>query len=156
MNRFFNIAIIFSIFCCGAISAMDRNNELISVKTEKKDNQEGEKLHKLVRDKIPEIYLSKTGKESEIEILHDDAAYLDALNKKLIEEVGEFIESLGENSREREMEEMADVLEVIDAIYAFRGYDKQLIQDCKLAKNQERGGFEKRIMLYFDDYKNKK
>lgn len=110
-------------------------------------------MHKLARDKIPEIILSKTGKPAKIEILHDDAAYLDALNKKLLEEVGEFIESLGENDREREIEEMADVLEVIDAIYAFRSYDKQLIQDCKLAKMQERGGFYKRILLYFDDKK---
>ena len=112
-------------------------------------------MHKLARDKIPEIILKRTGKPAKIEILHDDAAYLDALNKKLLEEVGEFIEALGENSREREMEEMADILEVIDAIYAFRGYDKQLIQDCKLAKNQERGGFYKRILLFLDD-SNKK
>ncbi|KKP28859.1 MAG: hypothetical protein UR12_C0016G0016 [candidate division TM6 bacterium GW2011_GWF2_30_66] len=108
-------------------------------------------MHKLARDKISEIILRETGKEAKIEILHDDAAYLDALRKKLLEEVGEFVESLGENSREREMEEMADVLEVIDAIYAFRGYDKQLIQDCKLAKKEERGGFYKRILLYFED-----
>lgn len=104
-------------------------------------------MAKLVRDKIPEIILEKTGKVPEIEFIKNDKLYVSALCDKLKEETAELIEIIGKNNPEKEIEEIADVLEVLDAIIAFKKHNMQKIQDCKLKKLKERGGFERRIKL---------
>lgn len=68
--------------------------------------------NKLVRDNIPEI-IEKDGKKSVIEIM-DENEFLEELNKKLIEETEEYIE-------DENIEEIADILEVIHGILKAKG-----------------------------------
>jgi len=96
------------------------------------------KYNKLVRDKIPEIIKSKGG----VAITHiaRDAEYWQKLKEKLQEEVNEFIEA--EN-----IEEMADILEVIDAIFNYKKFDEEDLKRVKEKKADERGKFDDKIIL---------
>jgi predicted house-cleaning noncanonical NTP pyrophosphatase (MazG superfamily) len=93
---------------------------------------------KLVRDRIPDI-IRRDGKEA---VTHsaDDKEYWTKLQEKLREEVDEFLEH-------GTTEELADILEVIDAICTHMGFDMVEIDRIKNKKRQERGGFSKRIIL---------
>ena len=93
---------------------------------------------KLVRDRIPEIIESRGGTTQSHEASVEE--YREALRAKLVEEVDEFLES-------GEMEELADVLEVIHALTALHGTPREQLQLIQTKKRDERGGFEKRIIL---------
>ena len=94
--------------------------------------------NKLVRDKIPEI-IEASGKKCDTAVLADkDFLYM--LDKKLGEEVKEYQES-------HEVEELADVLEVIYAIAETKGVSKKQLEDIRAAKAEKRGAFEKKILL---------
>ncbi len=92
--------------------------------------------NKLVRDKIPEI-LQRKGVSYEKRIASPEE-YKEELVKKLVEEVGEFTEA-------GDPEELADVLEVIEALRKLPEYDK--VEDLRLQKREERGGFDEKIIL---------
>ena len=94
--------------------------------------------NKLVRDNIPEI-IENDGKKSVIEIM-DENEFIEELNKKLIEEMNEYIE-------DENIEEIADVLEVIHGILGAKGVSFEEIEKIRLRKKQERGGFDKKIKL---------
>ena len=94
--------------------------------------------NKLVRDKIPEI-IEKSGNTCYTRILTQEE-YLKMLDKKLTEELSEYQES-------KSLEELADLLEVMQAVAKARGADFQQVEEIRLRKRQERGGFEKRILL---------
>ncbi len=96
------------------------------------------KYNKLVRDKIPEYIKIKGG----VPVIHiaGDEEYWQKLKEKLQEEVNEFMES-------ESVEEMADVLEVIDAIIGFKKFDKAELQKVKDKKVDERGRFKDKIIL---------
>ena len=94
--------------------------------------------HKLVRDRIPAIIEAK-GAVCETEIL-SDADYLSMLDRKLDEELAEY-------HRDQSVEELADLMEVIYACAAARGYSKEELESVRAEKAAKRGGFEKRIML---------
>lgn len=96
------------------------------------------KYNKLIRDKIPEIIKSRGG--SAITHIAGNEEYRTKLKEKLQEEVTEFLAA--EN-----MEEMADIIEVIDAICVVWGFDKEALLNVKEKKKADRGGFEKRIIL---------
>jgi predicted house-cleaning noncanonical NTP pyrophosphatase (MazG superfamily) len=96
------------------------------------------KYDKLVRDNIPEIIRQK-GVEPVIHAASEEE-YWSKLKEKLSEEVAEFQEA-------ETQEEMADVLEVIDAIMDFKGFKKDEVEAIKSKKAEERGGFKKRIIL---------
>jgi len=99
---------------------------------------------KLVRDNIPEIIGKNDGVEPAYRVLHDDEEYLNALLKKAAEEARELEHSLEENNLE---EELADLLEIIDAILALKN---KLIVDVRAIQKEKRGtrgGFEKRIFM---------
>ena len=93
-------------------------------------------MGKLVRDKIPEI-IEADGKTPITRIL-DQEEYLAELDTKLNEEVAEY-------QGDKSLEEMADVLEVLFAICEGRGYSIEELMQVKQKKQEERGGFQKRI-----------
>ncbi|OGZ78599.1 MAG: hypothetical protein A2528_01350 [Candidatus Staskawiczbacteria bacterium RIFOXYD2_FULL_37_9] len=96
------------------------------------------KYNKLVRDKIPEYIKSKGG--NPVVHIADDGEYWQKLREKLQEEVGEFLEA--EN-----VEEKADILEVIDAILDFKQFNKNELETVKNKKSGERGKFKDKIIL---------
>ena len=79
--------------------------------------------NKLVRDRIPDI-IRADGHIPQCETL-DTARYLDALEQKLLEEAAEYRQTPC-------MEEMADLMEVIEAICKARGFDPAALQAVKL------------------------
>ena len=95
-----------------------------------------ESYNKLVRDGISKI-LDAKGVPYEKRVASPEE-YKDELVKKLGEEIEEFKADLS-------VEELADVLEVIEAVKRLPEYaDVEKIRQQKLA---ERGGFEQRIIL---------
>lgn len=94
--------------------------------------------NKLVRDKIPEHIASKGG--TAVTHIANEQEYWQKLKEKLGEELAEFHEA-------ESMEELADLLEVIDAICAFKNFDRQEVETVQAKKRAERGGFTKRIIL---------
>lgn len=96
------------------------------------------KFNKLVRDHIPEI-IEKNGQTAHVAVLEDEE-YEKALEEKLKEEVNEYI---SDNS----VEELADILEVLDAILQFRNISWEDVMDTKKKKKEQRGGFDKRLFL---------
>ena len=96
------------------------------------------KQNKLVRDKVPEI-LDNKGLKYSVHVA-DDNEYWEKLKAKLQEEVEEYINS------EKEAE-LADVLEVIEAIVRFKKIDLQALNKIKMEKAKQKGSFGKRIIL---------
>ena len=94
--------------------------------------------NKLVRDKIPEI-IEVSGKMCETEILSDEE-YLRILDKKLDEELAEY-------HQEQNIEELADLLEVLYATAKARGYSIEELEQVRVEKQKSRGGFDKKILL---------
>ena len=94
--------------------------------------------NKLVRDKIPEI-IEADGKTCKTEILSDEE-YLKMLDAKLDEELAEY-------HKDQNIEELADLLEVIHAAALARGYTLEELEQVRAEKATKCGGFEKRIML---------
>jgi predicted house-cleaning noncanonical NTP pyrophosphatase (MazG superfamily) len=94
---------------------------------------------KLVRDRIPEI-MRREGKSPEVEEIKGERLRA-ALKDKLVEEALEL--HVAGDIRE----ELADVLEVADAIIDVYGLDAREIQALKRKKCEERGGFDKGYFL---------
>ena len=93
---------------------------------------------KLVRDGIPEI-VRENGEEPTVHVA-DDAEYADRLVEKLGEEVAEYRES-------RDVEELADVLEVLHAIRENHGLTVDELAALRARKADRRGRFAERIVL---------
>ena len=94
--------------------------------------------HKLVRDKIPEI-IEQAGKTCKCSTLSEQE-YIAMLDQKLNEELAEYQES-------KSMEELADLLEVMIAVSAARGSSIEEVESIRIKKKDQRGGFEKKILL---------
>ena len=94
--------------------------------------------NKLVRDRIPEI-IRQAGKTCICSVLTDEE-YLRLLDEKLNEELAEYQES-------KSMEELADLLEVIQAVARARGSSPEEVERIRKSKAEKRGGFEERILL---------
>ena len=94
--------------------------------------------HKLVRDRIPEI-IESTGKSCKTEILSDED-YLKMVDAKLDEELSEY-------HQDQNIEELADLLEVIRAAAVARGYTLEDLERVRAEKAAKRGAFEKKILL---------
>lgn len=93
---------------------------------------------KLVRNKIPDI-IASSGKTVTFRKLNA-AEYIEALEKKLDEEIAEFHES-------KSIDELADVLEVLHALKIALGFDDGEVIDTRLAKNNKRGDFLGKVFL---------
>lgn len=94
--------------------------------------------NKLVRDTIPEI-IENSSKRCETEILSDDM-YIEMIDKKLDEELEEY-------HKDKNIEELADLLEVIYAATKARGYSIEELERIRVEKAEKRGGFDKKILL---------
>lgn len=95
--------------------------------------------NKLVRDKIPEIIANDNGKSCKIRIMQDDE-YLTALNQKMQEELEEYLES-------GEVEELADLEEVLRAILKVKKATYEEFENTRMSKVEKRGAFDKKIFL---------
>jgi len=100
-------------------------------------------LPKLVRDRIPEIIKHNNGKTPITRILNEEE-YEQRLLDKLIEEAQEV---KGANQGEERVEELADIMEIVKAIAELEGKTLEDIEEIRKSKADERGGFEKRILL---------
>lgn len=99
------------------------------------------KIHnKLVRDKIPEI-IEASGRHAIMHVLSEEE-YISALESKLNEEVTEYQE-------DKNLEEMADILEVLQAICRARGYSVGELERVRAKKAYERGKFEEKLFLEY-------
>lgn len=105
---------------------------------------------KLIRDNIPEL-IKKDGKMPIIDTIKEEGIFIQFLQQKLIEEVNEFIEALRFANDSLAQEEIADILEVLEAIAYAKSYQLAFIEQLKKKKKQDRGGFEKRIILVSND-----
>lgn len=94
--------------------------------------------NKLVRDNIPEIIMA-SGKKCTTKILSSEE-YIEMIDAKLDEELAEY-------HKDQNIEELADLLEVIRAAAFARGYTLEELENVRAKKAEKRGGFEKRIML---------
>lgn len=94
--------------------------------------------NKLVRDRIPEI-IEADGKHCSAETLSDEE-YLPLLERKLDEELAEYQDS-------KSLEELADLLEVIQAVVKARGWTMAELERVRAEKAAERGGFDEKILL---------
>jgi len=94
--------------------------------------------NKLVRDKIPEI-IEATGKTFDIHSAKKEEL-LPLLETKLNEEVSEYLE-------DKNLEELADVMEVLFGLANALGYSEEDLINKRNAKKEERGGFKKGIVL---------
>lgn len=95
-------------------------------------------FNKLVRDNIPEIIESK-GDKAYTRILSDEE-YKEQLDVKLQEEVKEYLE-------DDNVEELADIIEVIYAILEYKEVKKEDLEKVRIDKVQKRGAFNKKIFL---------
>ncbi len=96
------------------------------------------KYRKLVRDRIPQIIESQ-GKTCVTEVLSREV-YIQMLDEKLGEELAEYQES-------KSLEELADLLEVMEAVVTARGYTWEQLLATRDEKREKRGGFQNRILL---------
>ena len=96
------------------------------------------KYNKLVRDRIPEIIRQKG--DTPVTHIADDKEYWEKLKEKLLEEVKEF-------KKDETEEELADILEILDAVIEYKKFDKDEIENIKEEKAEKRGTFNKRIIL---------
>ena len=94
--------------------------------------------NKLVRDKIPQI-IEKQGEKPNIRIL-ENAEFTQCLEKKLDEEVAEY-------HKDRNTEELADILEVVFALAENLGCSTEQLMEVYREKHEKRGGFRDRVFL---------
>ena len=90
------------------------------------------------RDLIPEI-IAASGKTADIEIVNNDVAF-NYLVKKLDEEVTEF-------KTDKNLEELADVMEVLFGLGHKLGYTEQDLLNKRQEEKEACEGFHKNIIL---------
>ena len=93
---------------------------------------------KIIRDKIPEI-IKANDKNLETEIV-DKKKAVEYLIKKFDEEIEEF-------KKEYSIEELADILEIVHGLAHNLGVDFNDLENIRRKKADDRGGFEKGIVL---------
>jgi predicted house-cleaning noncanonical NTP pyrophosphatase (MazG superfamily) len=111
--------------------------------------------NKLVRDKMIDIY--KHDVENKISASGYSVRYmekeetLERLKDKLLEEAHEVFEAYGKDA-DHLKEEIADVIEVIDAILYHNNIKLDEVLSIRDAKKERKGGFETGLFLESIDY----
>ncbi|HFK1748818.1 TPA: phosphoribosyl-ATP pyrophosphohydrolase [Bacillus cereus] len=98
--------------------------------------------NKLVRDRIPEI-IENNGRTFTTRIL-DEKEYIEEVSKKTKEELAEYLEA---ESKEHKVEELADLLELVNALAQYEGVTLEAVEQVRKQKAEKRGGFQERIFL---------
>lgn len=96
------------------------------------------KYNKLVRDLIPEI-IRDSGKKCETEMTNMENK-IELLENKLLEEVDEYF-------KEKNLEELADIMEVLFAIAIEQGFSEKELIEARNNKLRKCGGFKKGFIL---------
>lgn len=94
--------------------------------------------NKLVRDKIPQL-IQEQGQCPVVRILEDEE-YIQCLEMKLDEEVAEY-------HRDKNLEELADILEVVYAMADHLGASREELMRVYGQKHDQRGGFADKVFL---------
>ena len=95
-------------------------------------------FNKLVRDKIPSI-IEVEGRKVNIKQLNNDE-FKNELNKKLLEEVNEYLE-------DNNAEELADIVEVIYGLIKSMGLSMEEFEKIRKEKVENRGAFDTKTFL---------
>ena len=98
--------------------------------------------NKAIRDKIPEI-IKESGKNCNVKKL-DNSEFLIRLEKKLVEELEEYQEN-------KNVEELADILEVIYRISELKGVVSDELDKIRQKKAEQRGKFDDNLFLVDSD-----
>ncbi len=94
--------------------------------------------NKLVRDHIPKV-LDEKGIPNKYHIA-DAIEFEEKLFHKLLEEAKEVVD-------DRNVDELADIYEILDAIKKLKGFSDEEIEKAQTKKREEKGGFEKHVIL---------
>lgn len=98
--------------------------------------------NKAIRDKIPEI-IKESEKNCNVKKL-DNSEFLIQLEKKLAEELAEYQTS-------KNVEELADILEVIYRISELKGVVSDELDEIRQKKAEQRGKFDDNLFLVDSD-----
>jgi predicted house-cleaning noncanonical NTP pyrophosphatase (MazG superfamily) len=107
------------------------------------------KLDKLVRDHIPGILRCH-----DIEVFErvlETQEYLKRLKDKLLEEAREVVAT---KTPEEMRDELADLLEVIQTLSKAHDISMEEIEEIRLSKRQEKGGFDKQKYVAYIEMKS--
>jgi len=104
------------------------------------------KYNKIVRDNIPEIIKERGGKCSFHLAREMDACVY--LVDKIKEEADELMPMLNRNGA---IDELADLQEIIVALAKKQNYTMEQVEKVRLLKREERGSFDKNIILIETD-----
>lgn len=96
------------------------------------------RYNKLVRDNIPKV-LEDKGIPNKYHVA-DEIEYEEKLFHKLLEESQDLL-------TERNVEELGDVYEILEAIKVLKGFSDEEVKTAREIKKKEKGSFEKRIIL---------
>jgi len=113
--------------------------------TQRSESPQRKPHNKLVRDRIPQILAAHHIPCALTEMGEVD--YRQALRHKLIEEATEAAEATEADL----VTELADLYEVIDAILAVYGIQRQRVLVCQQQRRRERGGFSRRLRLLWTE-----
>lgn len=112
--------------------------------------------NKLVRDKMIDIY--KHDVENKISASAYSVRYMEneetllKLKDKLLEEAQEVFDAYDKEDKTYLKEEIADVIEVVDAILFHNNISLDEVLKIRDIKKEKRGGFEKGLYLESIDY----
>lgn len=102
--------------------------------------------NKLIRDNLPTLLKAK-GIEVYTEPLTEEES-LEALKLKLLEEAQEVITA---SSLKEIEEELADVIEVLQALLKAYGLSAESLEKTRQEKHRQKGGFEQKVFCTFID-----
>jgi len=100
------------------------------------------RYNKLIRDRILEI-IKEAGENPYWRVLNKKE-YLKEIKKKIVEEAKELTKV---KNKEKIINEIVDIQELIDALSLELGLTKSQIKKQQKEKNKKRGGFKKRLFL---------
>ncbi len=103
-------------------------------------------IEKLVRDKIPEI-ISANGGSCKVRVPRSERVKREFADAKLTEEVSEYFAERRKRGhayqREKVLEELADIYEIIKHLAVLEGFGPDAVFYRALEKRSARGGFDK-------------